>query len=285
MNDARGVQIAPELPATLTREDRRHSLDHPAATNRKASTVWPTAWLYIVVTWLAAGALLALQPATHLNTEVLVLPQFGPSIAVLVVVARRRGVQLQIWKGTVRTMLRRLVAGAGIVAAVFGLCLAVQAITGHAIHLTSLRSLGEPLWLIAVAQLIGACGEELGWRAFLQPHLQQRYSPLISALIVGVVWGTWHPAYISDGLPFFAVFVLLTVAFSVIMAQLTRGTSGLVVGGVFHWLVNLATLLLLNWANGNLAELTEVAIGFLIAAVVLYGGDRFRHRSKITAQI
>ena len=285
MNATRDAQTASDLPIGVPGDERRHARARLSRKNQQTASVWPTVWLYIVVAWLAAGALLELQPVTHLSTEVLVLPQFGPSIAVLVVLARRRGAALQIWQGTAGTTLRRIAAGVGILAVVFGLCLAVQAATGHAVHLTSPGSLGEPFWLVAVAQLIGACGEELGWRAFLQPHLQQRYSPVISALIVGVLWGTWHPAYLSDGLLFFAVFVMTTVALSVIMAQLTRGASGLVVGGVFHWLVNLATLLLLNWANGNLTEMTEVAIGFLIAAIVLQGGARLRSRSKITAQV
>jgi len=285
VNATRDAQTASDLPIGVPGDERRHARARLSRKNQQTASVWPTVWLYIVVAWLAAGALLELQPVTHLSTEVLVLPQFGPSIAVLVVLARRRGAALQIWQGTAGTTLRRIAAGVGILAVVFGLCLAVQAATGHAVHLTSPGSLGEPFWLVAVAQLIGACGEELGWRAFLQPHLQQRYSPVISALIVGVLWGTWHPAYLSDGLLFFAVFVMTTVALSVIMAQLTRGASGLVVGGVFHWLVNLATLLLLNWANGNLTEMTEVAIGFLIAAIVLQGGARLRSRSKITAQV
>ena len=281
MNATRDAQTASDLPIGVPGDERRHARARLSRKNQQTASVWPTVWLYIVVAWLAAGALLELQPVTHLSTEVLVLPQFGPSIAVLVVLARRRGAALQIWQGTAGTTLRRIAAGVGILAVVFGLCLAVQAATGHAVHLTSPGSLGEPFWLVAVAQLIGACGEELGWRAFLQPHLQQRYSPVISALIVGVLWGTWHPAYLSDGLLFFAVFVMTTVALSVIMAQLTRGASGLVVGGVFHWLVNLATLLLLNWANGNLTEMTEVAIGFVIAAIVLRGGARLRSPSKI----
>jgi len=285
MNAIRDAQITSDLPAEMPRDEHRRGRGSLSRENQQTARVWPTVWLYIAVTWLAAGVLLELQPVTHLSTEVLVLPQFGPSIAVLVVLARRRGAALQIWQGTAGATLRRVAAGAGIIAAVFALCLAAQVATGHVIHLTSPGSLAEPFWLIAVAQLIGACGEELGWRAFLQPQLQQRYSPVISALIVGLFWGTWHPAYVSDGLLFFAMFVLTTMALSVIMAQLIHGVSGLVVGGVFHWLVNLATLLLLNWANGNLADMTEVTIGFLLAAIVLSAGARLRSRSKVTAEI
>jgi uncharacterized protein len=262
---------------------RRHGRTRRAGKNQQTARVWPAVWLYLVVTWLAAGALLELQPVIHLSAQVLTLTQFGPSIGVLVVLARRRGAALQIWQGTVVTTLRQVAVGIGILAGVFGLCLAALAVTGHAIHLTSPESLGEPFWLIAVAQLVGACGEELGWRSFLQPHLQQRYSIVVSALIVGVLWATWHVEYFSDGLLFFAAFLVLAVAISVILAVLTRGASSLAVAGVFHWLVNLAVLLLLNFATGSLTDVTVLAVGFVIAAVVLWGCVRLRSHSGIAA--
>ena len=109
---------------------------------------------------------------------------------------------------------------------------------------------------------------------------------MVSALIVGVLWGTWHVEYYSDGLLFVAAFLVMTVAISVILAQLTRGVSTLAVAGVFHWLLNLAVLLLINFSNGSLAEVTALAAGFVLAAVALRagagwsgsrpGGDRVR---------
>ncbi len=38
----------------------------------------------------------------------------------------------------------------------------------------------------------GGCGEELGWRGFALPILQSRYSPLKSAIILGIMWSAWH---------------------------------------------------------------------------------------------
>jgi hypothetical protein len=66
----------------------------------------------------------------------------------------------------------------------------------------------------------------------------------------------------------------MAVAISVILAELTRGVSSLAVAGVFHWLLNLAILLLLNFANGDLADVTALAAGFVLAAVVLWGCGR-----------
>lgn len=35
-------------------------------------------------------------------------------------------------------------------------------------------------------------GEETGWRGFMLPALQKRYSPLVSSLLVGLAWAPWH---------------------------------------------------------------------------------------------
>jgi membrane protease YdiL (CAAX protease family) len=40
--------------------------------------------------------------------------------------------------------------------------------------------------------------EEPGWRGLMQPELQKRCSPLVSALIVSVFWSLWHlPLYLN----------------------------------------------------------------------------------------
>ena len=49
--------------------------------------------------------------------------------------------------------------------------------------------------LVALAQ---GGNEEPGWRGFLQPELQKRYSPLVAALIVSGFWSLWHlPLYLN----------------------------------------------------------------------------------------
>ena len=37
-----------------------------------------------------------------------------------------------------------------------------------------------------------ALGEEIGWRGFALPRLQERFSPLAASLIVGTLWWAWH---------------------------------------------------------------------------------------------
>lgn len=72
-----------------------------------------------------------------------------------------------------------------------------------------LQMLGSPVdWSLGVERLpdyvstfvfvlfLGGALEEPGWRGFGLPALQEKYSPLRSTLILGLVWGVWHvPLY------------------------------------------------------------------------------------------
>jgi membrane protease YdiL (CAAX protease family) len=61
-----------------------------------------------------------------------------------------------------------------------------------------------PLYLLSFALVALSQGglEEPGWRGFLQPELQKRYSPLVAALIVSVFWSLWHlPLYLNGFYP------------------------------------------------------------------------------------
>lgn len=83
--------------------------------------------------------------------------------------------------------------------------------------------------------------EELGWRGFGLPLLQRRFTPLGAALIIGVVWATWHlPAFLLDGtaqsewslVPFF----FGVVALSVIITPMFNATRGsILMAALFHF--------------------------------------------------
>ena len=45
---------------------------------------------------------------------------------------------------------------------------------------------------IALTLITGPLSEELGWRGYLLPGLLDKWSPLKSSVIIGLLWGWWH---------------------------------------------------------------------------------------------
>jgi CAAX protease family protein len=71
-------------------------------------------------------------------------------------------------------------------------------------------------------------GEEIGWRGYVLPRLQAKYSALTSTLILGVIWGFWHlPKYLSHwNTVSFAWFIVHAMAYAVILTWLYNNTQG-----------------------------------------------------------
>ncbi len=73
--------------------------------------------------------------------------------------------------------------------------------------------------------------EEIGWRGFALPHLQRRYSALVSSLIIGLAWAFWHwPDFVvpSESPPWWRLpaFVLVTMAVPILSTWVYNSTGG-----------------------------------------------------------
>lgn len=66
--------------------------------------------------------------------------------------------------------------------------------------------LGTYAFLFGFTLFFAGALEELGWRGFLQPRLQQQFSALWASVGIGVLWGLWHVPMILAGLGNFTVF-------------------------------------------------------------------------------
>lgn len=97
-----------------------------------------------------------------------------------------------------------------------------------------------------VAMVVGGGLEELGWRGYLLDKLlDKNWHPLLTALLIGVVWSAWHwPLFHIEGVgqygKDFLVFGLGVVGLSLILTVLYAATRSILLAILFHAVTNTA---------------------------------------------
>ncbi len=173
--------------------------------------------------------------------------------------------------------------------------LAVSLLFDSYIHKKSLGTLvitsGVTLTILFFDNIVrGPLGEELGWRGFMQNELQKKFSPLKSAIIVGVLWGFWHtPLWLLSGYKGFQLvqyiifFMIAIVSLSIIMTAFYNLNHNLFIPIIIHQLFNYS----LGIQTGDLLDnLTTTAILYLITAVIFiflnYKNCLYKNRMILT---
>jgi membrane protease YdiL (CAAX protease family) len=105
---------------------------------------------------------------------------------------------------------------------------------------------GISLFFFAVYILIlgGPLGEEIGWRGYLQPHLQEKFTPFTTSLIIGAIWSLWHlPLFWLEGaaqkggeIPEFVINVFSMAFLFTWLYNQTRGSLFFAI--IFHTSIN-----------------------------------------------
>ena len=235
--------------------------------------------------WLGLAAM-ALPITTTTGAVLNVIAIFGPSIgAVLLTI--RLGQFRELLAGF---SLSRLSGQWSVVALTLPMALMAIAI---AISVALLRTPSPHLTrgvlgvllieFVRILFLGGPLGEELGWRGFALPRLQQHRTALTSGVLLGLIWGLWHiPLYFVPGTgqyevlrsgtsPAFAIggFVGWTIGLSVLFTWLFNQTrSSLVVVILFHAAVNLAAFLPAAVGSAGAASLLNVLLTWIVAIMV-----------------
>jgi hypothetical protein len=119
---------------------------------------------------------------------------------------------------------------------------------GPAVDWSGLQPLYKVVPMFIFLTIAAGIGEEFGWRGFLLPRLQTRHNALVSGLIVGVAWATWHiPLFFIKGtsqyeqqldgglFPAILGYAVFVIAQSVQFTWLFNNTKGSVLlAAVFH---------------------------------------------------
>ncbi|WP_051271294.1 CPBP family intramembrane glutamic endopeptidase [Shimazuella kribbensis] len=241
--------------------------------------------IYFVTTSIAAFAFGILQPHIGVPTVIIQFTQFGPTIGVLVIALiffKQRGWSVSYGLGFTPIVLRRLLVVIAMVVVIFAISIIWFQITGNQVDYKHPFSLSEPFWIIIIAQFIGAAGEEFGWRCFLQPLLQSRFSVTVTSIIVGLLWGVWHVGIFAEGWLYTLSFLLFTVSISLILGELLRKTNGsnLIIATLFHTLINLGLLLFFKEESGNVVAMATTAVACFIVAVAIIWIHAIRSKSS-----
>ena len=141
-----------------------------------------------------------------------ILGGFGPSVAGVIMVYRTRDEEgrRDFWRRVVD--FKRISAGwylfiLLIFPAVFGVSFLLTTLLGKPLPAfeTLTQIAANPLTLIGMMILgiiTGPLSEELGWRGFALDPLQERWSPLVSSLVIAPFWWAWHlPLFFMEGRP------------------------------------------------------------------------------------
>ena len=143
--------------------------------------------------------------------------------------------------------------------------------------------------------VVTAIGEEIGWRGYALPKLQERFSPLAAALILGVVWSAFHWAALLGNseapLAYVVVSTFQLTAMSVAMAVVFNNAREAVpVMVVMHAVYNAVSIGVLPLAETgapilafslSAAATWALAIGLVVAAGWGPDADR-RERAAAT---
>jgi membrane protease YdiL (CAAX protease family) len=122
------------------------------------------------------------------------------------------------------------------------LAIGIYRLSGH--PMPTFASLNQLPVILLLCLFTGAMGEELGWRGTALPRMQGRWNPLVSSLILGVLWGLYHlPSFLLSGLPLeeapLIPFMLGALGLTVLVSWTFNHTRGsLIAVFLYHFAFN-----------------------------------------------
>ncbi len=219
------------------------------------------------ITFVFTIILAIVQQVSGIDPNKIVLPQFGPGLAAIIMIVLFRKDNPKITIAAKRISFLKYLGALTIPILVPIILFLVYS---QYIRPLSLPTATAASFVIMLGgMLVGAFGEELGWRGYLQNLLDRRIDRFFAFLIVGILWGLWHVGNYANGPTYMLFFVLATIGYSAVMAWLLQGTHyNVLLACLFHFAVN-AGFYLLKDALTDLRLIMINGLVWLSLAVVI----------------
>lgn len=279
-------------------------LKYPLASFLTITFSW--SWLFWM-TLFSGTPITTLEDYTTRILLIIFAGAFGPTVAALVMTSLQSG-----WQG-LRALLSRLFLWRVNIRwyAILVLPFLMWFITAQVVGLSRgmLFTFTGSLALLVQALLAGLIGgpiaEEIGWRGWLLPHLQQRHKQgLIQAsVIVGLVWAAWHiPTFFLPGIALgiqetgmlapMARYFMIAVAMSIICGWVSYHTQGsLMIDMLLHAAFNASGTFMLNYLQPDAYELfglqlpwVNMLLWWIVASVIIYNVRSKNNARSLSAE-
>ena len=231
--------------------------------------------LFVVFNFVFIIILAVIQIVTKLGFDKITLPQFAQTLAYLLTILLFK----DLYKPII-IKINKIILGKAFIAVIFPLVLFtltcyIGKLFGISVKIQN--NLFSILIISLFGIIIGAIAEEIGWRSFFQPTLEQKHSPFISSLIVGLIWGIWHIGHFRNGLIFMLEFLVFTVSVSLIIVYLSRNTQfNIILSSLFHVSINIGFTIFFYIGFENIKLfLVNSFVWFMTAVIITIIGRKY----------
>jgi membrane protease YdiL (CAAX protease family) len=195
--------------------------------------------LFIVSVFIFVIALFFIQQVLNIDFEKIMLTQFAPTLAYIITIFVFRNLFIQI-----NMNVNKIIIIKTFLSIIIPFCL--TAVVYYISRLIKLDmqidiNITKIMFTIGIGTIIGSIGEEIGWRSFLQPTMEKKYSVIFSSIIVGLIWGLWHMQHYINGILFVLVYVIFTISVSIILVFILKDTKyNIIISSIFHASINMS---------------------------------------------